>query len=121
MRILPKLGRYGLTGVLSLLLLFSNAVACWAQLVHPMSPDECCAHSACKRMPGQPARSSCQANDADAGQFVAPVVLSSDFSLAALDFVCGEFEASAIRFAAVPRSIDYSPPQLFLLHSSLLI
>jgi hypothetical protein len=121
MRTLPKFVANGLTGVLSLFLLFSSTVACWAQLVHPMAAEACCAHGACKRVPGQPARSSCQTNPANLGQFVPPIISSTQVTFAAGSFVDVDLDVPAVHIAPVPRPIDYSPPKLFLTYSSFLI
>ncbi len=118
MRVLPRTASHGLTAVLSLLLLFSNSIACWAQLTHPMSEEKCCAQGACKRMP---ARSSCQTDAVNPEQFVPPVVSTAQVTLVAGSMVGFDLDIPAVRIAPTPHPIEYSPPDLFLIHSSFLI
>lgn len=112
-----------LTAVLSLLLLLlSGNFACWSQLLHPVAPEECCAKGSCKRMPGQPAHSSCHAKPANSDR-VTPA--QSDSITSPVRLVAS---SEVTRLTALPasassasRPVPYSPPDLYLIHASFLI
>ena len=118
MRVLPSRINSVVTAVLSLILLASSNFACWSQLVHPVSPEECCAKGACNRMP---AHSSCKVTPANTDR-LAPVV----FPAPAIILAVGPLVSSGNRARIIQRAtrlsyLDYSPPELFLVHSAFLI
>ena len=116
-RVLPKFVVRELTVVLSLLLLFSATVVCWAQLVHPMLAADCCSHGDCKKMPPG---SSCRRAPVNPVQSVPAVVTPGPVTLAQVEFVSAE-PAPPITTPYLQPFINYSPPDLFLVHSSFLI
>ena len=121
MRVLPKLSHYRSTAVLSVLLLFSSNFACWSQLLQPMSPEECCAKGACKRTPGQPPHSSCRITPASSDRVAPPVASAVPAPQMTHILLETASEAQVWRYVSALRSVDYSPPDLFLAHSSFLI
>jgi len=121
MRVLPKLSYYRWTAVLSVLLLFSSNFACWSQLLQPMSPEECCAKGGCKKTPGQPAHSSCRITPASSDRVAPPVSTAVPVPQMTHISVQAAPEIQGSRYVPALRSVDDSPPDLFLAHSSFLI
>jgi hypothetical protein len=121
MGVLPKLSHHVFTAVLSVLLLFSSNFACWSQLLQPTTPEECCAKNGCKRMPGQPAHSSCRITPASTERLTPPVVSPVPVPQMTRVSVDVALDPLVARFVPENRPADHSPPDLFLSHSSLLI
>jgi len=101
--------------------LFSSNFACWSQLLQPTSPEECCAKNGCKRMPGQPAHSSCRITPASTERIAPPVVSAVPVPQMTRVSVDVELDLRVSHFVPVHRPADHSPPDLFLSHSSFLI
>ena len=121
MGVLPRLSHRGLTAVLSVLLLFTGGFACWAQLLQPTSAENCCAKGGCKRTPGQPAHSSCRISPASTERLVPALNSVVPVPQTTHLFVDTELDLRVSRYVPVLRSVDHSPPPLFLVHSSFLI
>ena len=118
---LPKRSSHAVLAILSAVLLFSNHVVCWAQLLQPMSPESCCTKDACKRMPGQPSHSSCRITPASTDRLAPPDVVSVPVPELMPLIVKAATVATCFRPAFAPLAPEYSPPPLFLTHSAFLI
>ena len=110
MRKPSKIACWALMAVFFGMVLCSGAFAC-------STPHACCTKGGCKRMP---ARSSCDLKPVgtdrvtvpDDTALVAPVVIA---------LVALPAPRVPVRRVQVDRTIPYSPPDLFLIHSSFLI
>ena len=114
----------GVPALLSALLLIASGMECLAQ-PSGMVASGCCKHAPCKRSPGQVPHSSCEVQPASSRN----VVLPANSDLAFRSIVVAVIEK--VPQAGIPSilmashsgalQLSYSPPDLFLQNSSLLI
>jgi hypothetical protein len=116
--------RRGVPALLSLLLLIASGMECVAQPSGTVASG-CCKHAPCKRSPGQVPHSSCEVQPANPRN----VVLPASSGLTFRQVVVAVFEKvpqtgmPSILMASHSRALQlhYSPPDLFLQNSALLI
>lgn len=124
MRAVAQIFRRGVPALLSVLLLIASGMECVAQ-PSGMVASGCCKHAPCKRSPGQVPHSSCEVQPANPQN----VVLPASSGLALRQVVVAVIEKvpqagiPSILIASHSRALQfqYSPPDLFLQNSSLLI
>jgi hypothetical protein len=116
--------RRGVPALLSVLLLIVSGMECVAQ-PSGMVASGCCKHAPCKRSPGQLPHSSCEVQPANPRNVVLPAAPGLTFKqvvVAVIEKVPPAGMPSILRAShsrALP--LQYSPPDLFLQNSSLLI
>ena len=124
MRVVAQIARRGVPALLSVLLLIASGMECLAP-PSVMAASGCCKHAPCKRSPRQVPHSSCEFQPASSGN----VGLLANSDLPLRPIVLAEFEKVPQRgIPSIVRAshsrawqLEYSPPDLFLQNSSLLI
>ena len=123
MRGVTQIVRRGVPALLSVLLLIASGMECVAQ-PSAMVASGCCKHAPCKRSPGQVPHSSCEVRPANPQNVVLPASsgLTRQVVLAVIEKV-PHAGIPSILMASHSRALQvcYSPPDLFLQNSSLLI
>ena len=122
MRGVTQIVKRGVPALLSVLLLIASGMECVAQPLG-MAASGCCKHAPCKRSPGQVPHSSCEVQPANP-QNVLPASsgLTKQVVVAVIEKV-PQAGIPSILMAFHWRALQlyYSPPDLFLQNSSLLI
>jgi len=122
MRVVAQIVRRGVPALLCVLLLIASGMECVAQ-PSGMAASGCCKHAPCKRSPDQVPHSSCEVQPANP-QNVLPAssALTKQVVVAVIEKV-PQTGIPSILVAAHSRALQlhYSPPDLFLQNSSLLI
>jgi hypothetical protein len=123
MRRVTQIVSRGVPVLLSVLLLIASGMECVAQ-PSGMEASGCCKHAPCKRSPGQVPHSSCEVQPANPQNVVLPassgltkqvvVALIEKVPQAGIPSILMAFHWRALQ-------LHYSPPDLFLQNSSLLI
>jgi hypothetical protein len=123
MRGVTQIARRGVPALLSVLLLIASGIECAAQ-PSAMVTSGCCKHAPCKRLPGQVPHSSCEVQPANPQNVVLPAAsgLTRQVVVAVIEKV-PQAGIPPILMASHSRALQlhYSPPDLFLQNSSLLI
>ena len=123
MRGVTQIVRRSVPALLSFLLLIASGMECMAQ-PSAMVTSGCCKRAPCKRSPGQVPHSSCEVQPANPQNVVLPA--SSGLTrqaVVALSEKVPHAGMPSILLASHSRALQvyYSPPDLFLQNSSLLI
>jgi hypothetical protein len=124
MNLVRMFAMHGVSALLSVLLLLTSNFDCWAQFVTPRPESECCNKGPCKRSPGQASHSSCKDQPGNSERLAPPDTSgqSSRVAFAAThEPFDGQLPQPQAAVATAIRIFDYSPPDLFLQNSSLLI
>ncbi|HLM99321.1 MAG TPA: hypothetical protein VK335_08580 [Bryobacteraceae bacterium] len=114
----------GVPALLSALLLIASGMECVAQ-PSGMAASGCCKHAPCKRSPGQVPHTSCEVRPASPQSLTLPASSGLTFRQVVVAVI------EKVSLAGIPSMLmasysralplQYSPPDLFLQNSSLLI
>ena len=123
MRGVTQIVRRGVPALLSVLLLIASGMECVAQ-PSAMVTSGCCKHAPCKLSPGQVPHSSCEVQPANHQNVALPASsgLTRQVVVAVIEKI-SQAGIPSILLASHSRALrlQYSPPDLFLQNSSLLI